>query len=83
MNDYFHKNYGAFIVSKYRTKGMIKFGRKFYDKSEKFNGCPLGDEKCCEKRGKGLTPTFWEFIQAIIHDGIFDGHWIPIHSFCG
>ena len=84
MNDYFHQKYGRIMVAKYRTKGQDKFGRKFYDNKNEtcFNGCPLKDKQCSEKRGKGLTPTFWEFVQAIIHDGMFDGHWLPIHLFC-
>ena len=43
MNDYFHQKYGRIMVAKYRTKGQVKFGRKFYDNKNEtdFNGCPL------------------------------------------
>ena len=82
MNDYFHKKYGNFMVSKYRIKGINRFGQEFYDKNKNFNGCPLGDENCSKRRGNGSTPTFWEFIQALIYDGISDPHWRPIHLCC-
>ena len=81
-NEYFDKLFGKAIVKKYREKGRQIFGYEFYDRGGIFNGCPLADKACAEKRGAGNTPTFWEFTQAIIHDGISDGHWIPINLHC-
>ena len=69
-------------MKKYRNEGIQKFGHDFYDPDGKYNGCPLGDELCRTKRYDGTTPTFWEFTQAIIREGILDPHWAPIYSTC-
>ena len=84
MNVYFHRNYGIEIVSKYRKEGVTRFGLDFYAKygQKSANGCPLRDAECLMKRDNGITPTFWEFVQSIIKDGISDGHWLPISLFC-
>ena len=81
-NEYFHGNYGKMIVKKYRENGIKKFGADFYDKDGLYNGCPLGDLECRQIRKTGSTPTFWEFIQAILRDGISNGHWNPITLIC-
>lgn len=70
------------IINKYRTIGMQKFGRDFYSLNGSYNGCPLADEECKRKRNTGATPTFWEFVKAILDMGIDDGHWTPIHLLC-
>lgn len=31
----------------------------------------------------GPRPTFWEFIQAVLRDGLLDPHWHPISDWCG
>ena len=51
MNDYFHQKYGRVMVAKYRTKGQVKFGTKFYDNKNEtdFNGCPLKVSKVQEQ----------------------------------
>lgn len=81
-NEYFHVNYGKQMVNKYRQAGTARFGLEFYKRGGKFNGCPLGDVDCVQRRGSGSTPTFWEFIQAILYHGISNGHWNPSTQSC-
>ena len=81
-NQYFHDNFGARIVAKYRRLGLERFGTEFYNLNGSYVGCPLGDTECQSKRGLGSTPTFWEFVKSLLEDQISDGHWNPIYSTC-
>ncbi|TRY77323.1 hypothetical protein TCAL_13640 [Tigriopus californicus] len=66
-NAYFFAKYGSGIVTKYRSEALERFGTTH------------------SKHGTVWSPrpTFWEFIQAVLRDGLMDPHWHPISSWCG
>ena len=81
---YYHKHYGQFIIKNYRKKGIRRFGRDFYTRiSNDANKTDIPPYRSAAIRnGKDVTPTFWEFIMAIIQQGISDDHWHPAHMLC-
>lgn len=70
----FQESYGKDMVAKYRREGLERFGEGFYELNL---GAPVA------VRGRTLNePTFWEFVQAIIREGVNDRHWNPYHLHC-
>ena len=70
----FQESYGKDMVAKYRREGLERFGEGFYESN---SGAPVS------VRGRTLNePTFWEFVQAIIREGVNDRHWNPYHLHC-
>lgn len=82
MNEHFHLKYGEAIVKEYRQRGIEKFGAEFYKtKNGSAGGCPAGVALC--DRGDGATPTFWEFVRALLDGEVaVDDHWSPVHLAC-
>ena len=75
-NKYYYNKYGKDIVNNYRQKGIQKFGTKFYD-ADGQNGSPVR-----VSGRKGIEPTFWEFIAAVLETGLMDEHWKPVIDLC-
>ena len=63
FNKYYYNKYGAGIVSKYRSRGVKRFGEEFYRRRGK-NGSPVHNP-----HRTGREPTFWEFITAVLESG--------------
>ncbi len=98
MNEHFHKLYGQSIVEKYRERGRIRFGDEFYQGLHKGAPIPVpernGKDTCdrhlirTSRRSQpcvvtaGSTPTFWEFVKAVLEERLLDEHWRPIHDCC-
>jgi hypothetical protein len=82
MNQHFYSKYGKSIVENYRHLGIRKFGAKFYSqKNGSVSSCQDGLTQC--DHGDGSTPTFWEFVKALLDGEIeIDDHWSPIHISC-
>ena len=58
----FQEAYGKDMVAKYRGEGLERFGEEFYMTN---SGAPVNVP------GRTLNePTFWEFAQAIIREGM-------------
>ena len=55
-------SYGEQMVSRYRGEGVARGGAELYRRN---SGAPL------PVRGRtAAEPTFWEFVQAVIRDGL-------------
>ena len=68
------ERYGRKLVAKYRNEGVKIFGKEVYAKNF---GSPINVPE-----REGDEPTFWEFIQGILQDGILDRHWSPYYLHC-
>ena len=75
-NKYYYNKYGKDIVNQYRQKGIKKFGPQFYAEDGQ-NGSPVR-----VSGRKGIEPTFWEFIAAVLENGLMDEHWKPVIDMC-
>ena len=75
-NKYYYNKYGKQIVKKYREEGIKKFGKQFYETSGQ-NGSPV---QISDRNGN--EPTFWEFVKAVLDNGLMDEHWKPIIDLC-
>lgn len=80
---YYHQNYGKFMISQYRKRGVRRFGRNFYrvDKGSKSISVMPHLRATQRKRGDP-TPTFWEFVRTIIDHRISNEHWRPASTMC-
>ena len=73
---YYFRMYGKNMAKKFRAQGIARFGKDFYDRQGQ-NGSPIS-----VKGRSGREPTFWEFVTAVLEDGIMDEHWEPMVSLC-
>jgi len=76
---YFHRQ-GMGFVRKYRKLAINKFGTEFFSEKKNF-GAPFR----VEKRVNNQLPSWWEFIQHVLHTdaGLFDEHYRPVYYLCG
>ena len=61
FNKYYYEKYGKAIVTKYRRRGIERFGKEFYGPKK---GSPVANPL-----RSGKEPTFWEFVTAILETG--------------
>ena len=81
---FYLKNYGKFIIGKYRKRSIRRFGKNFHRPNMNRSNNP-GEHPIINKTQKIASdqiPTFWEFIRAIIDYGISDDHWMPATLSC-
>ena len=62
FNKYYYNKYGEAIVSRYRHRGMKRFGVQFYKRP--YKGSPIPNS-----HRTGKEPTFWEFVTAVLETG--------------
>ena len=59
---FIQRSHGEGIVSRYRGEGVARHGAEVY---RRHGGAPL------PVRGRtAAEPTFWEFVQAVLRDGL-------------
>ena len=79
--DFYYQRYGARIVQLFRAKAKKALGDDFLSKENNY-GAPL--PVIPKSRRKDYLPTFWEFVQFLLHTGVYtdDTHWHPITQSC-
>ena len=81
-NQFYYHNWGKTIVQQFRTKAIDKFGGEFFSSSNNYGALiPVPDNR----RPNSKLPTFWEFVQYLLHPKIplgMDEHWAPIYHCC-
>ena len=80
---YYYHNYGKFMISQFRHRGIRRFGKEFYQitKNDKRN-YKIPYLNAVQRRLDDPTPTFWEFTRYIIEHKILNEHWRPASLMC-
>ena len=81
-NSFYYQTYGKSMVHQFRNKAVEIFGSTFFSSSNNFGAIvPVPNDR----RPDAKLPTFWEFVQYLLHPEIpvgMDEHWTPMYYYC-